>query len=68
MPSRAALEAYTDPYLAETLGARRPSARTCTHGEGIEARLALGFPVGGYQGSCRARLSAHLAASGITVR
>ena len=44
----------------------RPS-RTCgSRARGIEARLALGFPVGGYLEPLRAALTAHLAAAGIS--
>jgi len=34
-------------------------------GEGFTARIALGFPVGGYQGELTAALRAQLAAAGI---
>ncbi len=63
---RAALEGYVDPYLRESLGAARAIEDLRTAGGGIEARVALGFPVGGYLEELRGALTAHLAASGIT--
>ena len=65
--ARAALEAYTDPYLAETLGAAQALREVRAHGEGVAARIELGFPVGGYLAELRAALSAHLAAQAIAV-
>ena len=65
-PIRTVLEAYVDPYLQESLGnAQAVEDLRLTDG-GIEARLALGFPVGGYLEPLRAALTAHLAAAGIT--
>jgi ATP-binding protein involved in chromosome partitioning len=63
---RACLEAYVDPYLRESLGAAQAIQDVRVAGEGIEARVALGFPVGGYLEELRSALTAHLAASGIT--
>jgi ATP-binding protein involved in chromosome partitioning len=63
---RTVLEAYIDPYLRETLGAAQAVEDLAVTGEGIEARLALGFPVGGYLEPLRGALTAHLAASGFT--
>ncbi len=63
---RAALEAYLDPYLSETLGASRAVEDVRVTDKGIEARLVLGYPVGGYLAPLRAALGAHLAARGIT--
>jgi ATP-binding protein involved in chromosome partitioning len=65
--ARAALEAYPDPYLGETLGAAQAIREVRVLGEGIGARIALGFPVGGYQAELAAALTAHLAAQGLTV-
>jgi len=48
---RAALDAYLDPYLQDTLGAAQAVREVRAAGEGFTARIALGFPVGGYQGS-----------------
>jgi ATP-binding protein involved in chromosome partitioning len=63
---RTALEAYVDPYLQESLGNAQAIEDLRVTGGGIEARLALGFPVGGYREPLRAALTAHLAAAGIT--
>jgi ATP-binding protein involved in chromosome partitioning len=63
---RAALEAYTDPYLEDTLGAAQAVREVRAAGEGFSARIALGFPVGGYQAQLTGALSAHLAAAGIS--
>ncbi len=65
-PIRAALEAYIDPYLMESLGAAGALEDLRLSGDRIEARVALGFPVGGYQEQLHAALAQHLAASGIT--
>ena len=62
---RAALEAYTDPYLADTLGAAQAVREVRAAGEGFSARVALGFPVGGYQAELTGALRAQLAAAGI---
>ena len=62
---RTALEAYVDPYLRESLGAAGAIEDLQLTGQGIEARMALGFPVGGYLDELRGALTAHLAASGI---
>ncbi len=64
---RAALEAYTDPYLAETLGAAQAIREVHPHGEGVVARIELGYPVGGYQAQLHGALSAHLATQGHAV-
>jgi ATP-binding protein involved in chromosome partitioning len=63
--ARAVLEAYTDPYLGETLGAAQALRDLKTDGSGFTARIALGFPVGGYRDTLTAALSAQLAAAGI---
>jgi ATP-binding protein involved in chromosome partitioning len=62
---RVALEAYVDPYLGESLGAASAVREVRRSGEGFEARLALGFPVGGYQAELRAALVEALAGAGI---
>ena len=64
---RAALEGYADPYLGETLGAAQAVREVRALGGGLNARIALGFPVGGYQAELTAALTAHLAARGISV-
>jgi ATP-binding protein involved in chromosome partitioning len=64
-PIKAALEAYVDPYLGESLGAAGAvRAVTAEHGT-IAAQVVLGFPVGGYEAEFRAAVSSHLQASGI---
>jgi ATP-binding protein involved in chromosome partitioning len=62
---RAALEAYVDPYLGESLGAASAVRELRRSDQGFEARLALGFPVGGYQAELAAALIAALAQAGI---
>jgi ATP-binding protein involved in chromosome partitioning len=62
---RAALEAYADPYLEDTLGAAQAVRDVRAAGEGFSARIALGFPVGGYQAELTGALRVHLAAAGI---
>ena len=62
---RAALDAYVDPYLQDTLGAAQAVREVREAGEGFRARIALGFPVGGYQAELAAALVGHLAAAGI---
>jgi ATP-binding protein involved in chromosome partitioning len=64
---QAALEAYTDPYLGETLGKARAVREVVPAADGFSARLALGFPVGGYEEELQQALLAHLAAAGIQV-
>jgi len=62
---RAALDAYLDPYLQDTLGAAQAVREVRAAGEGFTARLALGFPVGGYRAELTAALRGQLAAAGI---
>jgi len=62
---RAALDAYLDPYLQDTLGAAQAVREVRAAGEGFAARVALGFPVGGYQAELTAALRAQLGAAGI---
>ena len=62
---RAALDAYLDPYLQDTLGAAQAVREVRAAGKGFTARIALGFPVGGYQAELTAALRAQLAAAGI---
>src|SRR5256884_7500581 len=63
---RAALDAYVDPYLQDTLGAAQAVREVREDGEGFRARIALGFPVGGDQAELAAPLVGHLAAAGLT--
>jgi ATP-binding protein involved in chromosome partitioning len=62
---RSALKAYVDPYLKETLGEAGALRDLSVQGEGYRARIALGYPVGGYQEELAAALQAHLAAAGV---
>jgi len=62
---RAALKAYVDPYLKETLGEAGALRDLAARGGGLQARIALGFPVGGYREELAAALAAHLAAAGL---
>src|SRR6202140_5781118 len=62
---RAALDAYFDPYLQDTLGTAQAVREVRAAGEGFTARIALGFPVGGYQAELTVALRAQLAAAGI---
>ncbi|MGH8298571.1 MAG: iron-sulfur cluster carrier protein ApbC [Steroidobacteraceae bacterium] len=62
---RTALRAYVDPYLHETLGEAGVLRELTAHGDGYQARIALGYPVGGYQQEFAAALEAHLAAAGL---
>ena len=56
------------PTSAETLGAAQAVREVRAGGGGLAARIALGFPVGGYQDELTAALAAHLAAAGIARR
>src|SRR5215468_1645404 len=62
---RAALEAYVDPYLGETLGAAQAVRDVRAAGNGISAQVVLGFATGGYQPELAAALGRQLAAAGI---
>src|ERR1700724_1782190 len=62
---RAALDAYLDPYLQDTLGAAQAVREVRAAGAGFTARIALGFPIGGYQAELAAALSGQLVAAGI---
>ncbi|MGH8200003.1 MAG: iron-sulfur cluster carrier protein ApbC [Steroidobacteraceae bacterium] len=64
---RTALEAYVDPYLKETLGEAGALRDLAAQGGGYRARLALGYPVGGYQEELEDALEAHLGAAGLDV-
>jgi ATP-binding protein involved in chromosome partitioning len=63
---RSALESYPDPYLGETLGAHQAVREVRAAGDGYAARVALGYPVGGYEAQLGAALAAQLAAAGIS--
>src|SRR6185437_9969595 len=62
---RTALEAFVDPYLNESLGQAAAVRELAAHGSGYRARIALGYPIGGYQEELTASLQAHLAAAGL---
>jgi len=62
---RAALEAYVDPYLGETLGAAQAVRDVRAAGNGFAAQVVLGFPTGGYERELGAALNGQLAAAGI---
>jgi ATP-binding protein involved in chromosome partitioning len=64
---RAALEAYVDPYLNETLAAAAALKDLVAQGGEYRARIALGYPVGGYREELAAALEDHLAAAGLEV-
>ena len=64
---RTALEAYSDPYLGESLGAAQAIREVRASGDRIAVRIALGFPVGGYQAELSAALAAHLESQGLAV-
>src|SRR5262252_8445700 len=65
--ARAALEAYVDPYLGETLSSAEAVREVRALGKGLSARIALGFPVGGYAPELTAALRAQLAQAGVEV-
>jgi ATP-binding protein involved in chromosome partitioning len=63
---RSALGAYVDPYAGQSLSDAQAlrEVRPAAEG-GYIARIALGFPVGGYQKELHEALARHLAAAGI---
>jgi ATP-binding protein involved in chromosome partitioning len=62
---RAALDAYVDPYLGETLGAAQAVREVSAAAAGYTARIVLGYPVGGYHDELAAGLTRALTAAGI---
>jgi len=62
---RAALDAYVDPYLGETLGSAQAVRGVRAEGKGYAAEIVLGYPVGGYRDELAAALAAELARAGI---
>jgi ATP-binding protein involved in chromosome partitioning len=64
---RASLNTFVDPYLGETLEAAKALRDLTASGNKVHARIALGFPVGGYHDEFVARLLQHLAGSGVKV-
>jgi ATP-binding protein involved in chromosome partitioning len=63
---RAVLDAYVDPYLGEPLGAAQAVRAVSAATTGFTARIALGFPVGGYQAELTTALNQALVAAGIS--
>jgi ATP-binding protein involved in chromosome partitioning len=63
---RSALDAYVDPYLGEPLGAAQAVREVSAGGDGFAARIALGFPTGGYQSEFAAGVTRQLLAAGVT--
>ena len=61
----AALGAYVDPYLSQTLREAGALQDVTAQGDGYGARITLGYPVGGYREELTAALQAHLAAAGL---
>jgi ATP-binding protein involved in chromosome partitioning len=61
---RAAVEQYTDPYLAQTLLEAGALAGLRVSETEIGGTVELGVPVGGYVDQFRSALAAHLAAAG----
>jgi len=64
---RAALKAYVDPYLKETLAEAGALRDLTEQGGEYLARIALGYPVGGYREELAAALEDHLASAGLEV-
>ncbi|HXZ60953.1 MAG TPA: iron-sulfur cluster carrier protein ApbC [Steroidobacteraceae bacterium] len=64
---RAALDAYVDPYLGETLGSAQAVRGLSVDGGGYTAQIVLGYPVGGYRDELAAALAGALDAAGIRV-
>jgi ATP-binding protein involved in chromosome partitioning len=63
---RTALGAYVDPYTGQSLADAQAIREVKPAADGGYAvRIALGFPVGGYQDELREALTDHLAAAGI---
>jgi ATP-binding protein involved in chromosome partitioning len=63
---RATLDAYVDPYLGEPLGTAQAVREVSARGDGFTARIALGFPVGGYQAEFSEAVARQLLAAGVS--
>src|SRR6188472_2407973 len=61
---RALVEEYPDPFLRQTLGSAQAVESAELKGDRGHVRVALGFPVGGYEDEFTRGLSAHLASRG----
>jgi len=64
---QAAIESYTDPYLAETLAQAQAVIGVSAEDSRYVVRLRFGFPVGGYETELASALSEHLQATGLSV-
>ena len=64
---RAALDAYMDPYLGETLGAARAVHELTGDAGGYTAKIVLGYPVGGYQEELTAGLNCSVVPAALTI-
>ena len=65
---RSALGAYVDPYAGQSLSDAQAVREVKVAADGgYVARIALGFPVGGYQKELSEALVRHLAAAGLNV-
>ena len=63
---RTALGTYVDPYAGQSLSQAQAIREVrAAGGGGYTVRIALGFPVGGYQEELREALERHVAATGI---
>jgi ATP-binding protein involved in chromosome partitioning len=62
---KAALDRYVDPFLGDTLGSAQAVRSIETRGPRVVAKIALGFPVGGYAAEFAAAVGAFLRANGI---
>ncbi|HVY81788.1 MAG TPA: iron-sulfur cluster carrier protein ApbC [Steroidobacteraceae bacterium] len=62
---KAALERFVDPYLGDTLASAQAVRAVEARGDRVVAKIALGFPVGGYEQELTDAVAAHLRAAGI---
>jgi len=63
-----ALGNYVDPYLSETLAAAHAIRNVEARGTGYVVKIALGYPVGGYEKSFTDAVRQHLTQAGITAQ
>ena len=64
---RAALEAFVDPYLQQSLAQTGALRALELQGNRVLAKVELGFPTVGYAHSLQAALQRHLAAAGLDI-
>jgi ATP-binding protein involved in chromosome partitioning len=62
---KAALDRFVDPYLGDTFASAQAVRAVEARGPRVVAKIALGFPVGGYVDELTAAVAAHLRAAGI---